>query len=209
MKTDNFTLFSDVTMRDGSAAFGNVSCVMPSGLTVVGTFESGNASCALNGSMLSPGQQTLSLHIADHSFSDWLEIHVLRVGTPMELASPLPDVILNQHGEVTMDVSMIATDPDEQEVILLGAILIGDNDSRLNLSTGFSNFTVKHIADQEWSGTVLLNATLSAGLDDIVNVTLNVVVLPVNDQVFYFFFQYYYQVAHIVDWLTTHHFYIC
>jgi hypothetical protein len=101
----------------------------------------------------------------------------------MVLASPLPDVVLNQHGEVTMDVSIIASDPDEQEIILLGAILIGDNDSRLDLSVGLSNFTVKHIADQEWSGTVLLNATLSAGFDDFVNVSLNVVVLPVNDQV--------------------------
>jgi len=183
MKTDEFTLSSEITMRDGSAAFGNVSCVMPDGLTVVGTFESGNASCALNGSMLSPGQQTLTLHISDHSFSDWLEIHLLRIGTPMELASPLPDVVLNQHGEVTMDVSMIASDPDEQEIILLGATLVGDNNSRLNLTVSPFNFTVKHIADQEWSGTAFLNVTLAAGFDDIVNASLNVIVLPVNDPV--------------------------
>ena len=179
---DNFTLSSAVTMRDGTPATGNVSCRTFTGESFPGQLENGVASCELNGDDLLPGMQIIELQIGDHSFSDWSEALITRTDTPMIVTSPLPDVLIQQHSNASMQVSSLATDPDGLEIQLAFAEIVGDT-GRLNLSWDADSFTIYHIADQEWSGTVLLDLVLMAGVDDQVNITLRVVVSAVDDTV--------------------------
>jgi len=179
---DNFTIFSAVTMRDGTPATGNVSCRTITGESFTGQLENGIASCELNGDDLIPGMQVIELHIGDHSFSDWSEALITRIDTPMIVVSPLPDVIIQQHSNASMQASALATDPDGLEIQLGFAALVGDT-GRLNLSRDANSFTISHVADQEWSGTVLLDLTLMAGINDQANITLRVVVSAVDDPV--------------------------
>jgi len=179
---DNFTLSSAVTMRDGTPATGNVSCRTFTGESFAGQLENGIASCELNGDDLLPGMQIIELHIGDHSFSDWSESLITRADTPMIVTSPLPDVLIQQHSNASMQASTLAVDPDGLEIQLAFAEITGDN-GRLNLTWDADSFTIYHVADQEWSGTVLLDLVLMAGVYDQANITLQVVVSAVDDTV--------------------------
>ncbi|MGY8755486.1 MAG: Ig-like domain-containing protein [Candidatus Poseidoniales archaeon] len=181
--TDDFTISANVTQRNGLPAIGNVSCIFPDQTIISGNISSGKASCDLTGELLDPGLQIVTLKVHDNSFSDWHDFSVIRVGTPIVLVEPMPNVILYQHGNISVNVSTLATDPDGLDIYLASAELIGDEENRLGLSHGSMDFTISHEADQEWSGSVLLDLVLVAGLDDSVNVTLIVTVIPVDDQV--------------------------
>ncbi len=182
MLNQSFTLSTDVTMRDGSPAMGNVSCLLPNGEIVIGTLENAVASCDINGSSLSPGPSLIEIRVFDHSFSDWLDLFVHRIGMPMELTSPTPEIVLDQHSSVTVMPDIFAADPDGENIVFFDAIFLNDDDNRLMINNSVSELTITHVADQEWDGTVQINLTLSTG-DEFVNLTTNVTVLPVNDPV--------------------------
>jgi hypothetical protein len=177
---EEFTLSSEVSMRDGGVAVGNTTCLLPSGDTVTGTLQNGIASCILNGSMLSPGAAMIEIQVADYSFSDWLEFTVIRLGTPLEITVPLPEITLDQHSSVTVTPDIFAFDPDGEEVVFLDAYMVLDNDSILGISNSLTELEITHQNIQEWEGTMEMNIVLAAG-DDIANITVNVSVIPVND----------------------------
>ena len=176
------TISANVTMRNGATAFGNVSCLLPDGLEVLGVLQNGVASCVINGTMLSPGLATIELQIADYSFSDWLEFNLMRLGTPMNITEPLPEIILDQHSSITITPDLFAVDPDGEEVIFLSAQLVDDNQSVLELNMTPSELSITHVNIPEWEGTMEMVLDLAAG-DDMANITVNVTVLPVNDRV--------------------------
>jgi len=176
------TISANVTMRNGATAFGNVSCLLPDGLEVLGVLQNGVASCVINGTMLSPGLATIELQIADYSFSDWLEFNLMRLGSPMNITEPLPEIILDQHSSITITPDLFAVDPDGEEVIFLSAQLVDDNQSVLELNMTPSELSITHVNIPEWEGTMEMILDLAAG-DDMANITVNVTVLPVNDRV--------------------------
>ncbi|MCH2435399.1 MAG: cadherin-like domain-containing protein [Candidatus Poseidoniaceae archaeon] len=182
MLNQSFTVSADVTMRDGSPASGNVSCILPSGEIVVGSLAAGSATCDVNGSSLMPGPSLVEIRVEDHSFSDWLDIFINRIGMPMQLTSPIPEISLDQHSFVTVQTDAFATDPDGEQIVFLGANLVDDNESRLAVEISNSEMTITHVADQEWDGTVQIELTIATS-DEIVNLSTNVTVLPVNDPV--------------------------
>ena len=182
MLNQSFTVSADVTMRDGSPASGNVSCILASGEIVVGLLAAGSATCDVNGSSLMPGPSLVEIRVEDHSFSDWLDIFINRIGMPMQLTSPIPEISLDQHSFVTVQTDAFATDPDGEQIVFLGANLIDDNESRLAVEISDSEMTITHVADQEWDGTVQIELTIATS-DEIVNLSTNVTVLPVNDPV--------------------------
>lgn len=182
MLNQSFTVSADVTMRDGSPASGNVSCILPNGEILVGLLNSGSASCDINGSSLMPGPSLIEIRIEDYSFSDWLDLFINRIGMPMQIASPIPEISLDQHSFVTVMTEEFATDPDGEQVVFLDANIIDDNESRLAVEISESELTITHVADQEWDGTVQIEMTLATS-DELVNLSTNVSVLPVNDPV--------------------------
>ena len=182
MLNQSFTVSADVTMRDGSPASGNVSCILASGEIVAGLLAAGSATCDVNGSSLMPGPSLVEIRVEDHSFSDWLDIFINRIGMPMQLTSPIPEISLDQHSFVTVQTDAFATDPDGEQIVFLGANLIDDNESRLAVEISDSEMTITHVADQEWDGTVQIELTIATS-DEIVNLSTNVTVLPVNDPV--------------------------
>ena len=182
MLNQSFTVSADVTMRDGSPATGNVSCILPSGEIVIGLLVAGTASCDVNGSSLMPGPSLVEIRVEDHSFSDWLDIFINRIGMPMQLTSPIPEISLDQHSFVTVQTDAFATDPDGEQIVFLAANLIDDNESRLAVELSESEMTITHVADQEWDGTVQIELTIATS-DEIVNLSTSVTVLPVNDPV--------------------------
>ena len=182
MLNQSFTISSNVTMRDGSTAAGNVSCLLPDGSIITGILEAGVASCVLNGSSLLPGPSLIELRVEDHSFSDWLDIFVNRVGTPMQIANPLPEIILDQHGSVTVNAGIFAVDPDGEEIQISSFEITGENASKLSLVSDLTELTVTHVADQEWDGDAQINLTLMTS-DESVEIATKIIVLPVNDPV--------------------------
>ncbi len=182
MMNQSVTITSDVVMRNGNTALGNVSCHLPNGNHVLGYLQSGVASCTVNGSMLSPGTAMIELRIEDYSFSDWLEFSVMRLGMPLEITSPIPTISLNQHSSVTVTPDFFAYDPDGEDVVFLSAVMIDDNESILQVNNTLTSLSISHVNLPEWDGTMEMALVLAAG-DDVANITVNVTVLPVNDMV--------------------------
>ena len=183
MLNESFTLSSDVTMRDGSPAMGNVSCLLPNGNIIEGILQNAVASCTINGSELAPGPANIELRVADHSFSDWLDLIIMRVGMPLQITSPLPEIVLDQHSSVTVYPDAFAQDPDNEEIIFLDAQIVDDENNRLMVNNTLFELSIWHANDQEWDGTVQMNLTLAAG-QDMADIVVNVTVLPVDDPVF-------------------------
>jgi hypothetical protein len=182
MVNQSVTISANVTLRNGGTAFGNVSCHLPNGNQVLGDLQNGIASCIVNGSMLSPGVAIVELRIADHSFSDWLEIMVTRIGMPLQIADPLPEVVLDQHSSVVVTPDLFANDPDGEVVVIVDAQFIDNNQSILEVNNSLSELLISHVNVPEWDGTMLMQLVLAAG-DDVANLTVNVTVLPVDDGV--------------------------
>ena len=182
MLYQSFTISANVTMRDGSTAFGNVSCMLPDGDIVLGVLQNDIASCDLNGTSLLPGPSLIELRIEDHSFSDWLDIFVNRVGIPMQISEPIPEIILDQHASVTIDADIFATDPDGEEIQFQNAELFGQNSTKLEVLNLVNEISISHVADQEWDGKSQVNLTLMTS-DEMVEIAVNITVLPVNDPV--------------------------
>ena len=182
MLDQEITITADVTMRDGSIASGNVSCVLPQGDIVVGLLQNGIASCTINGSMLLPGESIIEIQVADYSFSDWLEIIVVRIGTPMQIVNPLPEVTLDQHSFVVITPDLFAVDPDGEELMFIEAYFTNDNDSVLAIENSLTELNISHQNISEWEGTIEMNLVLAAG-EEMANLSINVTLLPVDDQV--------------------------
>ena len=117
------------------------------------------------------------IQVADHSFSDWLDFTIIRLGTPLEITEPLPEIALNQHSFVTITPGMFAVDPDGEDVKFLDAYMVSDNDSILQINNSLTELTITHQNVQEWDGTLEMNLVLAAG-DDVANITVNVTVIP-------------------------------
>ena len=133
MLNQSAIISSNVTMRDGSAASGNVSCLLPSDELVIGTLQNGVASCYINGTSLLPGPSLIELRIQDNSFSDWLELTIDRIGMPMDVNDPIPEIQFDQHSSITVQGDYFATDPDGEEIYFQAAEFIEENQSRLSI----------------------------------------------------------------------------
>ena len=179
----SFDVTADVTMRNGGMANGNVTCLLPDGLEVEGNLSSGVAKCELNSSNFPIGSSYVSINVHDYSFSDYERVLVTRIGTPMVEVVPIPEVIFDQHGNVTIFPSDFAIDPDGKEVLFYSADITNDT-GIVGIENFGSEMKFTHLEEQEWDGTMTLNLNLTAGSEDFMTITTNLTILPVNDPVF-------------------------
>jgi hypothetical protein len=100
------------------------------------------------------------------------------------LIDPHPELLVPQRGYAHLDSSEIATDPDGQAIEIINATLL-ENESHFNviIDADMLGFTLVHSLDEEWEGTTKIALELKAGgaVLDILNVTLNGSILPIND----------------------------
>ena len=95
---------------------------------------------------------------------------------------PHPEIVLDQHGSVSVDADIFAIDPDGEAIKFQSAVIFGDNASKLEVETLGNEITISHVAEQEWDGTSQVNLTLMTS-DESVDIIANITVLPVNDPV--------------------------
>ncbi len=178
---NNTTVSVDVTSRQGVMTTANVSC-SASGSSGVGSLTGGVATCVLNGSGMSPGIHKAMIMIHDNSFSDWSEIELERIGSPLTLISPTPDLVFPQRSSGILQASSLANDPDGQAITFTSAILHSE-EGVLEVSLNDTSLTVSHVDQDQWIGNVNLSVNISAGGDDIATVMVKVIVTDVDDPV--------------------------
>ena len=101
----------------------------------------------------------------------------------MEIVQPIPEIVLDQHSNVTITAETFAVDPDGEELQFASAEIVGENESKLSVSINSTDLVIAHVADQEWDGHSQLNFTLITS-DESVDLVANITVLPVDDPVY-------------------------
>lgn len=193
---DNLTMTANVTLRDGRTLSDipqywniEVECGwISSSVKEIGmTHENSSVSCTLPMMNVSPGQHTSYLRVFVNKTPGVAYFDVERTNTPLELNQPLAEFRVPQRGEVTLDVSDIATDPDGQIIRALQASVDGEDASHFTIEVGDEGLsvTVSHHIDEEWIGEADANITLRADgvYVDQRAVFVRIIVLPVDDPV--------------------------
>ena len=178
---NNTTVSVDVTSRQGVMTTANVSC-SASGSSGVGSLTGGVATCVLNGSGMSPGTHKAMIMIHDYSFSDWSEIQLERIGSPLTLITPTPDLVFPQRSSGVLQAAALANDPDGQTITFTNATLHSE-EGVLEVDLNGTSLTVSHVSQDQWIGNVNLSVNLSAGGNDIASVIVKVIVTEVDDPV--------------------------
>lgn len=178
---NNTTVSVDVTSRQGVMTTANVSC-SASGSSGVGSLTGGVATCVLNGSGMSPGIHKAMIMIHDYSFSDWSEIQLERIGSPLTLITPTPDLVFPQRSSGVLQAAALANDPDGQTITFTNATLHSE-EGVLEVDLNGTSLTVSHVSQEQWIGNVNLSVNLSAGGNDIASVIVKVIVTEVDDPV--------------------------
>ena len=178
---NNTTVSVDVTSRQGVMTTANVSC-SASGSSGVGSLTGGVATCVLNGSGMSPGMHKAMIMIHDNSFSDWSEIQLERIGSPLTLITPTPDLVFPQRSSGVLQAAALANDPDGQTITFTNATLHSE-EGVLEVDLNGTSLTVSHVSQEQWIGNVNLSVNLSAGGNDIASVIVKVIVTEVDDPV--------------------------
>ena len=178
---NNTTVSVDVTSRQGVITTANVSC-SASGSSGVGSLTGGVATCVLNGSGMSPGIHKAIIRIHDNSFSDWSEIQLERIGSPLTLIIPTPDLVFPQRSSGVLQAAALANDPDGQTITFTNATLHSE-EGVLEVDLNGTSLTVSHVSQEQWVGNVNLSVNLSAGGNDVASVIVKVIVTEVDDPV--------------------------
>ena len=178
---NNTTVSVDVTSRQGVMTTANVSC-SASGSSGVGSLNGGVATCVLNGSGMSPGMHKAMIMIHDNSFSDWSEIQLERIGSPLTLIIPTPDLVFPQRSSGVLQAAALANDPDGQTITFTNATLHSE-EGVLEVDLNGTSLTVSHVSQEQWIGNVNLSVNLSAGGSDVASVIVKVIVTEVDDPV--------------------------
>ena len=178
---NNTTISVDVTSRQGVVTTANVSC-SASGSSGVGSLTGGVATCVLNGSGMSPGIHKAMIMIHDNSFSDWSEIQLDRIGSPLTLITPTPDLVFPQRSSGVLQAAALANDPDGQTITFTNATLHSE-EGVLEVDLNGTSLTVSHVSQEQWIGNVNLSVNLSAGGNDVASVIVKVIVTEVDDPV--------------------------
>jgi hypothetical protein len=151
---------------------------------VSGVINNDEARCVVPMGGVSPGAHQIKLKVFVEGGSGFITFDFNRTNDPIGLIDPHPELLVPQRGYAHLDSSEIAIDPDGQAIEIINATLL-DNESHFNviIDADLLGFTLTHSLDEEWEGTTRIALELKAGgaILDILNVTLNASILPIND----------------------------
>lgn len=162
----------------------STKCVLDNSTVFSGVIINDEARCVVPMSGVSPGAHQIKLKVFVEGGSGYITFDFNRTNDPIGLIDPHPELLVPQRGYVHLDSSEIATDPDGQAIEIINATLL-ENESHFNviIDADLLGFTLSHPLDEEWEGTTKVALELKAGgaILDLLNVTLNGSILPIND----------------------------
>ena len=189
--TDDAVFVASWSMRNGdqyddipSNWTVTTECMLDNSTVVSGVINNDEARCVVPMGSVSPGAHQIKLKVFVEGGSGFITFDFNRTNDPIGLIDPHPELLVPQRGYAHLDSSEIATDPDGQAIEIINATLL-DNESHFNviIDADLLGFTLTHSLDEEWEGTTKIALELKAGgaVLDILNVTLNGSILPIND----------------------------
>jgi hypothetical protein len=159
-------------------------CMLDNSTVISGVINNDEARCVVPMGGVSPGAHQIKLKVFVEGGSGFITFDFNRTNDPIGLIDPHPELLVPQRGYAHLDSSEIATDPDGQAIEIINATLL-ENESHFNviIDADMLGFTLVHSLDEEWEGTTKIALELKAGgaVLDILNVTLNGSILPIND----------------------------
>ena len=180
----------NLSHRDGSilgAASSSAWCRHWNGSLIAGGFDDGNdsAHCTIEGDMLVPGGQVITLFAEWHGMMASYDFTLTRGNTPLQEVLPTPQVSFDQHTSITLQPSLFATDPDGQDILFMQANLSGNGSENISIYNNGSEITLTHVGEPEWQGSLALDIWLSevSSNPDFLNLSTVVTLLPVDDAV--------------------------
>ena len=189
--TDDAVFVASWSMRNGdqyddipSNWTVTAECMLDNSTVVSGVINNDEARCVVPMGGVSPGAHQIKLMVFVEGGSGFITFDFNRTNDPIGLIDPHPELLVPQRGYAHLDSSEIAIDPDGQAIEIINATLL-DNESHFNviIDADLLGFTLTHSLDEEWEGTTRIALELKAGgaILDILNVTLNASILPIND----------------------------
>ena len=189
--TDDAVFVASWSMRNGdqyddipSNWTVTAECMLDNSTVVSGVINNDEARCVVPMGGVSPGAHQIKLKVFVEGGSGFIIFDFNRTNDPIGLIDPHPELLVPQRGYAHLDSSEIAIDPDGQAIEIINATLL-DNESHFNviIDADLLGFTLVHSLDEEWEGTTRIALELKAGgaILDILNVTLNASILPIND----------------------------
>jgi hypothetical protein len=189
--TDDAVFVASWSMRNGdqyddipSNWTVTAECMLDNSTVVTGVINNDEARCVVPMGGVSPGAHQIKLKVFVEGGSGFITFDFNRTNDPIGLIDPHPELLVPQRGYAHLDSSEIAIDPDGQAIEIINATLL-DNESHFNviIDADLLGFTLTHSLDEEWEGTTRIALELKAGgaILDILNVTLNASILPIND----------------------------
>ena len=189
--TDDAVFVASWSMRNGdqyddipSNWTVTAECMLDNSTVVSGVINNDEARCVVPMGGVSPGAHQIKLKVFVEGGSGFITFDFNRTNDPIGLIDPYPELLVPQRGYAHLDSSEIAIDPDGQAIEIINATLL-DNESHFNviIDADLLGFTLTHSLDEEWEGTTRIALELKAGgaILDILNVTLNASILPIND----------------------------
>ena len=150
--------------------------------------EDKEAECLYPMADVPPGEQVFQLQIRVEGAPMTLYQPFNRTDAPLVFTTPIPSIDVEQRGSLAVEAASFATDPDGQNVLFVGAYLVGRAIGNFSISidsTGES-LTVTHTAPGEYvdGADVLLKVRATGdGVIDEGEVTTIIRVVPVDDPV--------------------------
>ena len=189
--TDDAVFVASWSMRNGdqyddipSNWTVTAECMLDNSTVVSGVINNDEARCVVPMGGVSPGAHQIKLKVFVEGGSGFIAFDFNRTNDPIGLIDPHPELLVPQRGYAHLDSSEIAIDPDGQTIEIINATLL-ENESHFNviIDADLLGFTLTHSLDEEWEGTTRIALELKAGgaVLDILNVTLNASILPIND----------------------------
>ena len=180
----------NLSHRDGSilgAASSSSWCRHWNGSLITGGFDDGNdsAHCTIEGDILVPGEQIITLFAEWHGMMASHDFTLTRGNTPLQEVLPTPQITFDQHNSITLQPSLFAADPDGQDIIFMQANLSGNGSENILVYNNGNEITLTHVGEPEWQGSLALDIWLSEASPnpDSLNLSTVVTLLPVDDTV--------------------------
>ncbi len=140
--------------------------------------------CEVSTEGVPPGNRSVRIDVDWYGMPSFLEVDFFRENREPVQVSPLPSILVPQHGTATLPYSDFIVDPDGTTPIVdMDPHLPSTNQMHCYLQ--LSQVVCEHTGLPEWSGTEILNMTARDRYNSsfVVQFNLSAVVVPVDDSV--------------------------